>query len=146
MIFGGRVVAEIAVEDADEPALLRAAYDLPPDVPMPEEVAATVIAEEATTGGAATNGTVDTAGTAGTSVTARMTAAAVAEPRPRQRETDLLRWARRNSWTLGLVGLLVAFLVLTILIQPSYGAEQIQGLADRCAAARAWRPSPRRSS
>ena len=51
VIFGGRVVAEIAVEDADEPALLRAAYDLPPDAPMPEEVAATVIAEEATTGG-----------------------------------------------------------------------------------------------
>ena len=44
MIFGGRVVAEIAVEDADEPALLRAAYDLPPDAPMPEEVAATVVA------------------------------------------------------------------------------------------------------
>jgi ribose transport system ATP-binding protein len=44
VIFGGRVVAEIAVEDADEPALLRAAYDLPPDVPMPEEVAATIVA------------------------------------------------------------------------------------------------------
>ena len=41
VIFGGRVVAEIPVEDADEPTLLRAAYDLPPDAPMPEEVAAT---------------------------------------------------------------------------------------------------------
>lgn len=40
VIFGGRVVAEIAVEDADEPTLLRAAYDLPPDAPMPEDVAA----------------------------------------------------------------------------------------------------------
>jgi ribose transport system ATP-binding protein len=40
VIFGGRVVAEIAIEDADEPTLLRAAYDLPPDVPMPEDVAA----------------------------------------------------------------------------------------------------------
>ena len=58
-----------------------------------------------------------------------MTAAAAAEPRARRQESDLLRSARRNSWTLGLVGLLVAFLVLTILIQPSYGAEQIQGLA-----------------
>jgi ribose transport system permease protein len=58
-----------------------------------------------------------------------MTAAAAAEPRARAQESDLLRWARRNSWTLGLVGLLAAFLVLTILIQPSYGAEQIQGLA-----------------
>ncbi len=26
------------------PTLLRAAYDLPPDVPMPEEVAATIVA------------------------------------------------------------------------------------------------------
>ena len=46
VIFGGRVVAEIAVEDADEPTLLRAAYDLPADVPMPEEVAATVVGAE----------------------------------------------------------------------------------------------------
>ncbi len=44
VIFGGRVVAEIAVEDADEPTLLRAAYDLPPDAPMPEDVAATELA------------------------------------------------------------------------------------------------------
>jgi ribose transport system ATP-binding protein len=44
VIFGGRVVAEVAVEDADEPALLRAAYDLPPDAPMPEDVAATELA------------------------------------------------------------------------------------------------------
>jgi ribose transport system ATP-binding protein len=47
VIFGGRVVAEMAVEDADEPALLRAAYDLPPDAPMPEDVAATELAAEA---------------------------------------------------------------------------------------------------
>jgi ribose transport system ATP-binding protein len=40
VIFGGRVVAELRIEDADEPALLRAAYDLPPDAPMPEELAA----------------------------------------------------------------------------------------------------------
>jgi ribose transport system ATP-binding protein len=31
VIFGGRVVAEIDAADADEPALLRAAYDLPPE-------------------------------------------------------------------------------------------------------------------
>jgi ribose transport system ATP-binding protein len=43
VIFGGRVVAELATADADEPALLRAAYDLPPDVPMPEDVAATTV-------------------------------------------------------------------------------------------------------
>ena len=54
VIFGGRVVAEIAVEDADEPALLRAAYNLRADAPMPETVAATAVAVEA---GAAPSGT-----------------------------------------------------------------------------------------
>ena len=47
VIFGGRVVAEIAVEDADEPTLLRAAYDLPADAPMPEDAAATELVAEA---------------------------------------------------------------------------------------------------
>ena len=37
--------------------------------------------------------------------------------------------ARRNSWTLGLVGMLIAFLAITKLIQPNYGAPAIQGLA-----------------
>jgi ribose transport system ATP-binding protein len=50
VIFGGRVVAEIAVEDANEATLLRAAYDLPPDAPMPEEVAATELAAEVVAG------------------------------------------------------------------------------------------------
>ena len=40
VMFGGRVVAELSIAEADEAALLRAAYDLPPDAPMPEEVAA----------------------------------------------------------------------------------------------------------
>jgi ribose transport system ATP-binding protein len=47
VIFGGRVVAEIPADRADEPTLLRAAYDLPADAQMPEEVAAEVIAETA---------------------------------------------------------------------------------------------------
>ena len=47
VIFGGRVVAEIGVADADEPTLLRAAYNLRADAPMPEEVAAEVVAAEA---------------------------------------------------------------------------------------------------
>lgn len=38
-------------------------------------------------------------------------------------------WARRNVWTLGLIGLLVVFLALTKLIQPNYGPPGIQGLA-----------------
>ncbi|HUP55400.1 MAG TPA: sugar ABC transporter ATP-binding protein [Methylomirabilota bacterium] len=44
VIFGGRVVAEIAVADADEPSLLRAAYNLKSDAPMPEDVAAELVA------------------------------------------------------------------------------------------------------
>ena len=44
VIFGGRVVAEIDAADADEPALLRAAYNLRSDAQMPEEVAAEVVA------------------------------------------------------------------------------------------------------
>jgi ribose transport system ATP-binding protein len=46
VIFGGRVVAELPAAEADEPALLRAAYNLKPDAPMPEEVAAEVVAAE----------------------------------------------------------------------------------------------------
>jgi len=40
VIFGGRVVAEIDTADADEASLLRAAYNLRSDAPMPELVAA----------------------------------------------------------------------------------------------------------
>ena len=36
---------------------------------------------------------------------------------------------QRNSWTLGLIGFLIVLLVFTKLIQPSYGASGIQGLA-----------------
>ncbi len=51
VIFGGRVVSEIGVADADEPALLRAAYNLKSDAVIPElaafeaSVAATNLAE-----------------------------------------------------------------------------------------------------
>jgi ribose transport system ATP-binding protein len=47
VIFGGRVVAELAAADADEPTLLRAAYNLRSDAPMPEDVAAEATAEAA---------------------------------------------------------------------------------------------------
>jgi ribose transport system ATP-binding protein len=45
VIFGGRVVAEIPVADADEPTLLRAAYNLRSDAAMPEHIAAEAVAE-----------------------------------------------------------------------------------------------------
>jgi ribose transport system ATP-binding protein len=47
VIFGGRVVAEIAVADADEATLLRAAYDLRPEELMPDAVALAAVAAEA---------------------------------------------------------------------------------------------------
>ena len=47
VIFGGTVVAEIDAADADEPALLRAAYDLKADAVLPEDIAAEVVAEAA---------------------------------------------------------------------------------------------------
>ena len=45
VIFGGRVVGELDAADADEPALLRAAYNLKSDALMPEEIAAELVAE-----------------------------------------------------------------------------------------------------
>jgi len=45
VVFGGKVVGEMDAADADEPALLRAAYNLKSDAQMPEEIAAEVVAE-----------------------------------------------------------------------------------------------------
>ncbi len=44
VIFGGRVVAEINGAVADEPALLRAAYNLKSDATLPEDIAAEAMA------------------------------------------------------------------------------------------------------
>jgi len=49
VIFGGRVVDEIRGRDADEATLLRAAYHLRSDAPMPEQVAGAAV--EATASG-----------------------------------------------------------------------------------------------
>ena len=38
-------------------------------------------------------------------------------------------WARRNTWTLGLLGFLVLLLAFTKTIQPTYGVTGVQGLA-----------------
>jgi ribose transport system permease protein len=38
-------------------------------------------------------------------------------------------WARKNAWTLGLLGFLVLLLAFTRLIQPRYGVAGVQGLA-----------------
>jgi ribose transport system ATP-binding protein len=48
VIFGGTVVAEVSVADADEPTLLRAAYNLRSDALMPEEIVAEAAASDAT--------------------------------------------------------------------------------------------------
>jgi ribose transport system permease protein len=41
----------------------------------------------------------------------------------------IARWARRNMWTIGLLGFLAVLLVFTRWIQPSYGVTGVQGLA-----------------
>jgi ribose transport system ATP-binding protein len=56
VIFGGRVVAEITGADADEPSLLRAAYNLRSDAALPEDIAAAAGATEAAAAGAAPAG------------------------------------------------------------------------------------------
>jgi ribose transport system permease protein len=60
-----------------------------------------------------------------------MSAAAAPVGATRTRPLDVITtWARDNSWTLGLVGFLALLFVFTKLIQPSYGAAGIQGLAN----------------
>ena len=66
VIFGGRLVAEIDVADADEPTLLRAAYNLKADAAMPEEIAAEVIAAEPTAGPVEAEAEAAAAGPSGT--------------------------------------------------------------------------------
>ncbi len=61
VIFGGRVVAEIPVADADEPTLLRAAYNLTSDAVIPELAAMEAAAAEAAAAGRAPAGSVDAA-------------------------------------------------------------------------------------
>jgi len=47
VIFRGRVVNEVDAADADEPTLLRMAYNLRSDAALPEEIAAEAVASEA---------------------------------------------------------------------------------------------------
>ncbi|MFL5778323.1 MAG: sugar ABC transporter ATP-binding protein [Chloroflexota bacterium] len=47
VIFGGRIVGEVEAANADEPALLRAAYNLRADAEMPEMIAAEAVAAQA---------------------------------------------------------------------------------------------------
>jgi ribose transport system permease protein len=55
--------------------------------------------------------------------------AAVGAVRGRPMDT-VVAFGRRNTWTLGLLGLLAVILVFTKIIQPSYGVSGIQNLAN----------------
>lgn len=55
--------------------------------------------------------------------------AAVAPETTAVQPSALMAAVRRNGWTLGLVGILAVLLVVTKIIQPSYGPNGIQGLA-----------------
>jgi len=70
VIFGGTVVAEIDAADADEPALLRAAYNLRSDAIIPELAAAEAVAAEA----------IDAEASAAKAVAAEASAAELGEP------------------------------------------------------------------
>ena len=58
-----------------------------------------------------------------------MTAAAGALRPSEGLATSAGRVLRRNTWTIGLVGLLIAFLVLTRMLAPNYGLANLQSLA-----------------
>ena len=59
-----------------------------------------------------------------------MTAATdVVGARERSRMDDVTAWARRNSWTIALLGLMVVFFAITKALQPRYGAPELQGFA-----------------
>ena len=62
VIFRGRIVAEIPVAEADEPTLLRAAYDLKPDAAMPEARRPSERSEAAATRGRAGRAAIPTGG------------------------------------------------------------------------------------
>jgi ribose transport system permease protein len=42
---------------------------------------------------------------------------------------EVTAWARRNSWTIALLGLMVVFFAITKALQPRYGAPELQGFA-----------------
>jgi ribose transport system permease protein len=59
-----------------------------------------------------------------------MSAATAPASAVRARPADVLgSWARRNAWTLGLLGFLALLLAFTKLINPSYEVAGVQGLA-----------------
>lgn len=58
-----------------------------------------------------------------------MTAAVTAPPAAGGVGESLGRWLRRNTWTLALVALFVALLIVTRLLAPRYGSAQIESLA-----------------
>jgi ribose transport system permease protein len=50
-------------------------------------------------------------------------------PRRADAAAAAVGWVRRNTWTVGLFGLLVVFVIVTKILQPNYGAPGVQGLA-----------------
>ncbi len=135
VIFGGRIVAELDAAAADEAVLLRAAYNLRSDAKIPEEKLAERAVEAAGVEPPPRRGAgadrcprrrrPPAAG--GRAMTASAPPAEVVRARPTE---AIASWLRVNAWTLGLVGFLVFLFVFTKLIQPSYGAPALQGLAN----------------
>ena len=118
VIFGGRVVGELDAADADEPALLRAAYNLKSDALMPEEIAAERRRRGKRRVRRAEGDRTDERGRA---------------HRRRDPPGPVGAPSRRCAATRGRSGCSVflgILLVFTRLIQPTYGATGVQGLAN----------------
>ena len=124
VIFGGRVVGEIDAADADEPALLRAAYNLKSDALMPEEIAAEVVAAEATE--AAQRPAAPTSRSHRRRERGRRPTVDTTAPGPSRRAAaPCAATPGRSACSCSSAVLLV----FTRIIQPTYGATGIQGLA-----------------
>ena len=92
VIFGGRVVAEIAAADADEPALLRAAYNLQSDAVDARGDRGRAAADARAAAAEATRPPMSRGQAARPATTPRRLARSAPAAR---------RGARRNAWTLG---------------------------------------------
>src|SRR5262249_48043147 len=128
VIFGGKVVREITRAEADEPALLRAAYNLRSDVALPEALVAESVAQPEPPPGAAGGrppppgpggrpppGAAAPRRPGGGRRSAPAPPAGVPHPGP---QDAVVAFARRHAWTLGLLAVMIGLFLFTKGIQP----------------------------
>ena len=126
VIFGGRVVAEIAAATPTSRRCCARRTTSRPTRPMPGDIAAEVVAAAEAADRRPTSAAAPSTDAARRTDRERRDRPSTPR-RPARGEAIALR--RRNAWTLGLLGFFALLLVFTRLIQPNYGATGIQGLA-----------------